>query len=255
MISRIRVGLIGCGRMGTHHARVVASNPASHLVWVHDLSVDRAIELAKRHESAWKPDAPVDAVVIATPAKTHADLTREHLSLGRYCLVEKPFTADIAEAAGILDRRVSVGHIERFNPALCTVGTVFPVHIVSRRESGATDRPVDVDLVLDLLIHDLDIAAQWAKELQIRSASPVWVAEELVSIRIELDGICRTSGHSIRFDLSARRNAEYPLRSIQIFELGRYTRLDLQAGTAVRLNARSIQRTLISATAPAWPRS
>ncbi len=230
---KVRVGLVGCGRMGSHHARIVASSPRSTLVWVHDLHPERAAHLAAVHGASTDPDLAVDVVVVATPARTHAAVARAHLAQGRACLVEKPLAGDPDDARTLLHPRVSVGHVERFNPAIRAVAGATPLRVVSRRECVPSGRAVDVDAVLDLLVHDLDLLQGWADALVVRAARPTWLDGRIEAVDAVIDGRSRATGASVRATLTASRIAPRGARTVQIFEDGRYTRLDLAAGSAV----------------------
>lgn len=248
---RVRVGLVGCGRMGGHHARIVAADPRSALVWVHDVRPDRAARLAELHGASTDADLPVDVVVVATPATTHAAVARLHLALGRSCLVEKPLAADPDDARALLDPRVSVGHVERFNPAIRAVPDLAPRRVAIRRECLPPDRVLDVDAVLDLLIHDLDLLGRWAADLVIHSVTPTWAGGRIEAVDVAVDGRCRGTGAPITATLVASRLATRGVRSAQIFEGGRYTRLDLRTGTAVR-DGRVLARPAGDALSAQW---
>ncbi len=247
----IRVGVVGCGRMGSHHARIVASSRRSTLVWVHDVHPERAAHLAAVHGASTDADQPVDVVVVATPATTHVAVARRHLALGRSCLVEKPLAADPDDARALLDPRVSVGHVERFNPAIRVVADAIPVRFVSRRECVPPGRPVDVDAVLDLLVHDLDLLSGWADAVVVRAVRPTWLNGRIEAVDAVLDARSRATGAPVRATLSASRIAPRGARTVQIFEEGRYTRLDLGAGTAVRGGV-TLERTDGDALAAQW---
>ncbi len=166
----VNVGVIGVGSFGQHHARIYAQHPEATLVGVSDLSSDRARDIAHLHGCRQFLDidsllTEVDAVSIATPAVDHADIAIHCFERGVHVLVEKPIArtlddarrcVDLAEAKKLM---YQIGHLERFNPALLAVQNMIttPYYIDIHRLSGFPGRGADVDVVLDLMIHDLDL--------------------------------------------------------------------------------------------------
>lgn len=168
----IRVGVIGVGRMGRNHCRVLSMMRHVALAGVTDLDVDAGTEVAHRYETIFYPSveqlfAAVDAVVIATPTPSHFRLAMEAMRCGLHVLIEKPITATLAEAEALVTAAaaygtiVQVGHIERFNPAYTELKHVLEeIHVAAinfRRLSPYVGSNTDVDVVLDLMIHDLDL--------------------------------------------------------------------------------------------------
>ncbi len=166
----VKVGVIGVGSFGQHHARIYAEHSDAVLVGVLDQSIDRAHEIAQRHGcgefSELEPLlAAVDAVSLATPAVNHAEIAMQCLDLGIHVLVEKPIATTVDDArrcVELAERRnciYQVGHLERFNSALVEIQRMIttPYFIDCHRLSGFPGRGADVDVVLDVMIHDLDI--------------------------------------------------------------------------------------------------
>ncbi|TKX71540.1 Gfo/Idh/MocA family protein [Halorubrum sp. SP9] len=167
----LRVGVIGVGSMGAHHARVYAGSSAVDLVGVADDDWDRAKEIAEKHGTRALNRGTllqaVDAVSVVVPTQFHASVVREALEADTHVLVEKPFVDDIAtgrELISLADRkdlRLQVGHIERFNPAVRALGDVLPemnvLAVDARRLGPPIDRDTADGVVEDLMIHDLDI--------------------------------------------------------------------------------------------------
>src|SRR2546422_7645089 len=169
-MKKIKVGVIGVGSLGQHHARVFAELAGARLVGVADVDRPRAIAIAGRHGCRAVTDyrellPDVEAVSVVTPTLLHHVIARTCLAAGRHVLVEKPLAATVAEArdlvAAAADRGVTlqVGHIERFNAAFrATRGAIKePTLIECRRWAPFTPRGADVDVVLDLMVHDLDL--------------------------------------------------------------------------------------------------
>ncbi|OGW67114.1 MAG: oxidoreductase [Nitrospirae bacterium RIFCSPLOWO2_02_FULL_62_14] len=166
----IRTGVIGVGHLGQHHARLYASLPGATLVGVADADPRRAREIAERLGTAVYDDPgvllkQVEAVSIAAPTSAHHAVARQCLEAGVHVLVEKPITVSPAEAQELIALArarkavLQVGHIERFNPVMLKVRPLIrePRVIECRRISPFTGRSTDVDVVLDLMIHDLDM--------------------------------------------------------------------------------------------------
>jgi predicted dehydrogenase len=168
--SVVRAGVVGVGALGRHHARVWAGVPGARLVGVHDSDAARAAEVAAAHGCRAYSDlasllADTDALSVAVPTVAHHAVASQALEAGRDVLVEKPMTATLAEADDLVARATSggrilqVGHIERFNPATAALLTAgrgarfVEVH----RLGSFSPRSLDVDVVLDLMVHDLDI--------------------------------------------------------------------------------------------------
>jgi len=169
--SRLHVGVIGVGSMGSHHARVYAELPEVELVGVADADWDRATEVAEKYNTRALNEVAllqgVDAVSIAVPTPYHADTIRKALRADTHVLVEKPFVDEAAEGRELIaladkrDRRLQVGHIERFNPAVETLTDIvaeMDVRAVDARRLGPpVDRENTDSVVRDLMIHDIDI--------------------------------------------------------------------------------------------------
>jgi len=174
-MSRLAVGVIGTGIMGERHCRVYSGMGDVDLVGVHDLDRDRALPIARRYGTRYFSQlddllAQVDAVSVATPTPSHAAIAIAALDRGVHVLVEKPLshTLEAAEAIIAAAERsgclVQVGHIERFNPTYIELTNVLadtrPLAITLRRLSPYESSATDVDVVCDLMIHDLDLALQ-----------------------------------------------------------------------------------------------
>jgi predicted dehydrogenase len=166
----LRVGVIGVGHLGRHHARLLRTLPGVELSMVADLQIDRAREAVAGSDAEAVADAGdligrVDAVTIAVPTVDHLRVARPFLERGIAVLVEKPMAATLAEADELLSlaRRsgavFGVGHTERFNPALSAGLSAIrtPRFIEVHRLSGFPERSLDIDVIFDVMIHDLDV--------------------------------------------------------------------------------------------------
>ncbi len=169
-MNDVRVGVIGVGALGRQHTRVYADLPGARLVGAYDRDRGRAEEVTGRFGGRAYPDlesllAEAEAVSVAVPTVDHLEVSRRALLAGRDVLVEKPMTATLAEADELIalarERRaiLQVGHIERFNPATEVLRAAGgkPRFIEVHRLGAFSARSLDIDVVLDLMIHDLDI--------------------------------------------------------------------------------------------------
>lgn len=166
----VKVGLVGAGNMGVHHARIYSELPQTELVGVVDISEARGRLCAEKFGAEYFADyqslfGRVDAVNIVVPTSLHYQLAVEFLRREVHVLVEKPITVDLIQAKRLVDLSkktnciLQVGHLERFNPAVRKLREVVntPVYIETNRLSYPTNRNLDVGVVWDLMIHDLDI--------------------------------------------------------------------------------------------------
>src|SRR5437870_1707751 len=169
-MDKVRVGVVGVGALGYHHARVYAALPQAKLVGVADKVPGRAEQIALPLETVGYTDyrqlfGKVDAVSIATPTTLHGEIGEQFLDEGVHVLVEKPIADSLEEADRLIraasrNRKIlQVGHLERFNPAVRAVRTIVqrPRFIEAHRMGLFSPRSLDIDVILDLMIHDLDI--------------------------------------------------------------------------------------------------
>ncbi|MDQ7842843.1 MAG: Gfo/Idh/MocA family oxidoreductase [Armatimonadota bacterium] len=176
MARRVRVGVVGLGQWGRHHARIYAGLPDVELVGVVDLNRAELRGFVNRYRTAGYTDyreliGKVDAVSVAAPTALHHEITRAFLRAGIHCLVEKPITTTVAEAEELVelaDRRdlvLLVGHVERFKPAVRRLIELSrdPLFIQARRvRPYDRNRVMDVGVVMDLMVHDIDIVLSLA---------------------------------------------------------------------------------------------
>ena len=168
--GRLRVAVIGVGHLGRHHARLLASMPGVELVAVVDTAPGRAAEIAAANGTSGLTDwrdvrGRVDAVTIAVPTESHADIAVGCIEAGAAVLVEKPLAFSVDEATRIVEaasRRgvvCAAGHSERFNPAVAAAlpHIAEPRFVEVHRLGAFPDRSLDVDVIFDLMIHDLDL--------------------------------------------------------------------------------------------------
>src|SRR5688572_1986257 len=169
-MTALRIAVIGVGHLGQHHARLLAAMDAVELVAVVDTKAGRADEIAARYGTTALTDASallgrVDAVSIATPTVSHVAIALPFVEAGVPVLVEKPLASSLADADALLaaaERRgtlVATGHTERFNPAVAAALPLVsdPRFIEIHRLGTFAERSLDIDVIFDLMIHDLDL--------------------------------------------------------------------------------------------------
>jgi predicted dehydrogenase len=185
-MNPVRVGVIGIGNMGWHHARVLSLLRDAELIGVADPDQERGRLAVEQFGCRWFPDyhdllAEVEAVCIAVPTLLHHRVGMAALEAGAHVLIEKPIAATQEEATALIQaaetagRLLQVGHIERFNPAfrelLKVVAGEEIVVLEARRHSPNPDRANDVSVVLDLMIHDIDLVLELAGSPVVRMAA------------------------------------------------------------------------------------
>jgi len=245
-----KVGVIGVGHLGEYHVQKYKGIHAVELVGVADTNLDRAREIAERYETKAFADhhhilPMVDAVSLAVPTEMHFQVAKDILSHGVHLLVEKPITYQL-EPADVLIRLaleknlvLQVGLVERFNPAVVRMEAMLnqPLFIESHRMNVFTPRGTDVDVVLDLMIHDLDIilhiVPSEVKELHAVGMSVVTDKTDVANARLIFEN--GTVGN-----LTASRVADKPLRKIRIFQPDAYLHVNClkRELTVTRLNGR-----------------
>jgi predicted dehydrogenase len=238
-MTRLRVGVVGVGHLGQHHARILSGMPSVELVAVADARPEQASAVAARCRTVALHDyqpllESVDAVTIAVPTSLHLEVASAFLRRGIATLVEKPMAATVAESEELVElaRRSSallqVGHIERFNPALRALDRlpIRPRYVSAERLSTYTFRSTDIGVVLDLMIHDLDLLLALI-DAPVRSVAAVGVSlfgehEDVANARIEFqDGSVA--------NLTASRASYTPTRKMRIWGAEGYASLDFSA--------------------------
>ncbi len=242
MTEVVRGGVVGVGALGRHHARVWAAAPGARLVGVYDVDPARSQEAAARHGCRAFADlksllTEVDAVSVAVPTLAHREVAGEALERGRDVLVEKPIAATLAEADSLValaaSRRavLQVGHIERFNPATAVLlengrGARF---IEVHRLGSFSARSLDVDVVLDLMVHDLDIV------LALDGSDPVQIEAVGVPIltpKVDLANARLRFASGLIANLTASRVSVEKVRKFRVFAPRTYVSADFTAREA-----------------------
>ncbi len=242
-MKKVRAGVIGVGYLGRFHAEKYASLPDGELVGVVDADPARAAELAKKlNTRAFKdPEqllGEVDAVSIVVPTVRHHRLAKQFLEQGVHVLLEKPMTVTLEQADELIELARSkaailqIGHIERFNPAVTAIKAMLssPRYIIAERAAPFTVRCTDVNVVLDLMIHDLDIVADLAgsepKAISAAGASVITRELDMASARIVFQNGCIA-------DVSASRVSDEKKRLLRVFDNGSVYTSDYQTQKAM----------------------
>ena len=248
----IPVGVVGCGRMGRLHARVYAQMPGVRLAGVYDADADAAEQAARDYggvafTSLAEMASHVRAATVAVPTVHHLDAAKVLIPAGVACLIEKPLAPTAAQAREIVglaarhDVPVMVGHIERFNPVVRAMRElrIAPQFIEVVRISPLTFRSIDVGVVLDIMIHDIDIV------LNLAASEPATVDAAGVSvISGEVDGVEDVCNARVTFangcvaNLTASRLSFKTERKLRVFSPEAYVSLDYgkKHGIFVRRN-------------------
>ncbi|MEK7306775.1 MAG: Gfo/Idh/MocA family oxidoreductase [Nitrospirota bacterium] len=237
--GEIRTGVIGVGYLGQHHARIYSNMPGVKLVGVADIKKERADEIAGTYSTTPFYDyrdliGKVDAVSIVVPTVLHHKVGMDLISNDVDILLEKPITKTIAEAEDLIREAeghsliLQIGHLERFNAAMMALARIIkgPRFIESHRLGPFIDRGTDVNVILDLMIHDIDILLSLvASEVEeIRAVGvPVLSSDiDIANARIEFKSGCVAN-------VTASRISKEKMRKIRIFQEDAYISLDYQA--------------------------
>jgi predicted dehydrogenase len=237
-MSVLRVGVAGVGHIGSNHARIYAELPSVEFSAVYDIDAARAKAIAKKYavtaaKSLEEFADLVDAVSVATPTSTHHAIAHPLLTLGKHLLVEKPITEDTREASELVDlaarRRLvlQVGHVERFNPILSALEARLshPRFIEAHRLSPYPDRSTDIGVVLDLMIHDLEVILHLVRSpVQHIDAVGVPVlsrGEDIANARLRFQNGCVAN-------ITSSRISPERMRKIRVFQEDAYLSLDYQ---------------------------
>ena len=245
-MKNLRVAVVGVGHLGQHHARILAGTPGVKLVGLADARPEQARTIAERFGTHAVDDYrelldKVDAVSIAVPTSLHREVAGAFLERGIATMVEKPLAADFAEAEALVELShknaalLQVGHIERFNPALSALARIqlAPRYITAERLSTYTFRSTDIGVVLDLMIHDIDLLLAMISA-PVRSVSAVGISvfgghEDIANARIEFEDGCVAN-------LTASRASFQAVRKMRLYGAEGYASLDFatRQGTLIR---------------------
>jgi len=237
-VKKVKVGVVGVGYLGQHHARIYSELAGAELVGVVDTDTARAGEIAKRHKTEAYASyeeliGKVDAVSIVAPTVAHRDIASAFLRAGVDVMLEKPMTVTLEEADELVELAdekslvLQIGHLERFNSAVRKMVemTTKPMFIECNRLSPFPDRSTDVDVVLDLMIHDIDIILSLVRS-PVKNIHAVGIAVisknvDIANARMEFESGCVANVTSSRISIKKERK-------IRLFQPDTYISLDYQ---------------------------
>jgi predicted dehydrogenase len=235
----VRLAVIGVGYLGRHHARIVSAMPGVELAAVVDINRERAEQVAAEHGARpltdWREVRGLaEAVTVATPTETHLGIAEPLLHDGVHVLVEKPMTRTTADAERLLAAAAKsgatfgVGHTERFNPAVAAARAVVrePRFIEVHRLGTFPDRSLDIDVVFDLMIHDLDLVLDFVGG-EVAAIDAVGVP--VLTPRIDIANVRLRFVSGCIANLTASRISRDRVRKIRFFQRDSYVSIDYTA--------------------------
>jgi predicted dehydrogenase len=261
---RLRVGVVGVGSLGQWHARVYSELPEADLVGVYDLNTKRADEIARKYRTRMFPTmealaAETEALSVVVPSDHHHEVATLLMRCGSHLLVEKPIASTTADAEAMVAMAqergliLQVGHVERFNPVLAFLETVLtePRFIEAVRlapypptRDGQHPRGTEVSVVLDLMIHDLEIILHLVrspvKEIHAIGVPVLSPSEDIANVRLTFQNGCVANVTASR--ISMEKN-----RKIRVFQSDAYVSLDYekQSGHIYRKQGGAISRSSV----------
>src|SRR3989441_3172729 len=257
-MKNLRVGVVGVGHIGSNHARLYSEIRSAEFTAVYDVDPisNRTIAIKFGPTPAKSLDefiGLVDAASVATPTNTHYEIARSLLAKGKHVLVEKPITdntehaAELADLAARNELILQVGHVERFNPVLGALekNLTHPRFIEAHRLSPYSERGTDIGVVLDLMIHDLEVILHFVRS-PVQSIDAVGVpvlsrSEDIANARLRFENGCVAN-------ITSSRISPERMRKIRVFQEDAYLSLDYQkqSGEIYRREAGKITRNKVS---------
>ena len=245
-MGRIRVAVIGAGVFGRHHLRILKQSGNAQLVALLDPHAERAQAAAQEYgceavASVEELYGRIDAAVVAAPTSFHAEMGVPLLEHGIDVMVEKPIAGNREDAACLVDaaarhqRILQVGHLERFNPAVAALHQIVtvPLFFEIHRLSLFSPRSLDVDVVLDLMIHDLEIilAMVGEKPEEVRAAGI-----RILSEKVDIANVRLAFANGCIANLTASRVSTERVRKLRLFQPDEYISLDYEKQQAARFS-------------------
>ena len=236
--ARLRMAVVGVGHLGRHHARILCGLPDVELVGIFDLNRQRAQEIAATCHTRVLTDLTelhgLDAVTIAVPTASHVAVAQPLIEAGIPVLIEKPLARSVAEADVLLavaaERGVmiAVGHTERFNPAVAAARAFLrvPRFVEVHRLGTFPERSLDIDVVFDLMIHDLDVVLS-VVDSEVTSIDAVGVP--VLTPKIDIANVRLRFASGCIVNLTASRISRDRVRKIRFFQLESYVSIDYAA--------------------------
>ena len=235
-MSRLKIGLFGVGHLGKIHLKCLRESGLFHIIGFFDPDDQRAVEVSDRYEIK-RYDSPdqlieeADVLDIVTPTLSHFHIAKKCILKGKHVFIEKPLTQTLRQAEELLDLietynvKAQVGHVERFNPSFLSVRNRVndPMFVEAQRLSTFQVRGTDVSVVLDLMIHDIDILLHLVrspiKKVQASGLAILTSTPDISNARIEFENGCVAN-------LTASRLALKQVRKMNIYETDNYITMD-----------------------------
>jgi predicted dehydrogenase len=241
-VDQLRIGVIGVGHLGALHAKMLVDIPGVRLAGVYDVDQKRASRVAEEHRTHPCTDVhellqAVDAVTIATSTSAHFATACSALEAGKHVFLEKPITETPAEAEQLCrlakqnGLMVQVGHIERFNPAILALEgyEINPMFVESHRLAQFNPRGTDVAVVLDLMIHDIDIILSFVQSpvthVEANGVAVVSDSVDIANARLQFENGCVAN-------VTASRISQRKMRKMRLFQPSGYISIDFSEGLA-----------------------
>jgi predicted dehydrogenase len=232
----VRIGVVGTGYLGRLHARILTEMPEADVVGFVEPDDAIAADIAntlklKRFDSVASLAREIDCAVVATPTTTHFDIARELLEAGCDVMVEKPITPSVNDARQLIDiansrnRILQVGHVERYNPAITAVAPILKnvLYVEAERLGVFVGRSLDIDVLLDLMIHDLNLVLSFLGQrvVDVRAVGVAVMTEkvDITNVRIEFE-------NGAVANLTASRVSQDRVRKIRFFSREAYISVD-----------------------------
>jgi predicted dehydrogenase len=238
----IKVGVVGVGHLGRLHVKQLKQLDEAIFSGIYDIDAQRMTEISKEFSvRSFNTFAELleasDAIVIATPTQCHFDYAKESLSANRHVFIEKPITETVEQADELIKLnqekklKLQVGHIERFNPAIIALEPlkINPLFIESHRLSNFDVRGTDVAVVMDLMIHDIDLILNFVhspvKNVDASGVSVISPTEDIANCRLQFENGCVAN-------VTASRISARGMRKMRFFQPDAYVSIDFLEGSA-----------------------
>ena len=240
MDKKLRIGLAGVGHLGTFHLKLLNEIKTANLIGFYDIDLEKARKISdeynvRAYNSLESLLEDVEAISIVTPTNLHYNVAKIALEKGKHVFIEKPFTETIPQAKELIsiseknNLKIQIGHIERFNPAILSLESynLQPLFIESHRLDQFKPRGVDVAVVLDLMIHDIDLILSLVKS-QVDRVEANGVA--IISDSVDIANARITFKSGVVANVTASRISQKKMRKMRIFQKDAYISIDFQQG-------------------------
>jgi len=251
-MKKVRLGIIGVGHLGRFHVRVCKNIPSLEVVGIYDIDQQRAEKISAEFGVRAFSRLPsllkeCDAVSIVVPTESHFEVAMEAICRGLHVFIEKPLTSTVDEGKRLVqearkkDLKLQVGHIERFNPAFLSLKGIklTPMFVEAHRLSQFHPRGIDVSVILDLMIHDIDIILKLIpspiRSLHACGVGVVSSSDDIANVRIEFE-------NGAVANLTASRISAKDMRKMRLFQRDQYISIDFLKKKSEIFSLRDAQR-------------